>query len=114
MASMFAAALAANGAVRVDGLHTMHLTNPVGIDSEPVFSWIIDSDKRGVVQESYNIVVATDPSLSQIVWESGTVTSSESTNVKAEGFTPEPSTRYYWGVTVTDNHGEKASSTPNC
>ena len=63
---MFAAALAANGAVRVDGLHTMHLTNPVGIDSEPVFSWIIDSDKRGVVQESYNIVVATDPSLSQI------------------------------------------------
>lgn len=108
---MFAAALAANGAVRVDGLHTMHLTNPVGIDSEPVFSWIIDSDKRGVVQESYNIVVATDSSLSQIVWESGTVTSSESTNVKAEGFTPEPSTRYYWGVTVTDNHGEKASST---
>lgn len=111
MASMFAVSLVANSAVRVDGLHTMHLTNPVGIDASPVFSWMIDSDKRGVVQESYNIVVATDPSLSQIVWESGTVTSSEAANVKAEGFTPAPSTRYYWGVTVTDNYGEKATST---
>lgn len=111
VASMLAVSMSAYAAMKVDGLHTMHLTNPVGIDASPVFSWMIDSDKRGVVQESYNIVVATDPSLSQIVWESGTVTSSESANVKAEGFTPAPSTRYYWGVTVTDNHGEKASST---
>ena len=51
MASMFAVSLAANSAVRVDGLHTMHLTNPVGIDASPVFSWMIDSDKRGVDPE---------------------------------------------------------------
>lgn len=103
--------MTAFAAMKVDGLHTMHLTNPVGLDSAPVFSWILESDNRGVVQESYNITVASDAALSQVVWESGTVTSSESTNVKAEGFQPSPSTRYYWGVTVTDNHGEKASST---
>lgn len=111
-ASAFAlSAIASLATVKVDGLHTMHLTNPVGIDAPPVFSWILDSDKRSVVQQSYNIIVATDPELSQVVWDSGSVTSSESVNVKAEGFNPQPSTRYYWGVTVTDNYGETASST---
>lgn len=107
---MLAVSMTASAAMTVDRLHTMHLSNPVGVDSPPVFSWIIDSDKRGVVQESYSIVVATDSALSQVVWASGTVTSAESVNVRAEGFTPQPSTRYYWAVTVTDNFGNSASS----
>lgn len=99
----------AQSAMTVGKLHTMHLTDPVGIDTSPVFSWILDSDKRGVVQESYCIRVATDPLLSDVVWESGTVSSSESANVMAAGFMPQPSTRYYWNVTVTDNYGESAT-----
>lgn len=110
MAAVLAASLSAQSAMTVGRLHTMHLTNPIGVDSSPVFSWIIDSDKRGVVQESYNIKVATDPSLSQVVWESGVISSSESANVKADGFVPSPSTRYYWSVTVTDNYGQSATS----
>ncbi|MDE6527974.1 MAG: hypothetical protein K2L78_02870, partial [Muribaculaceae bacterium] len=98
-------------ALTVTGLHTQHLTNPVGVDAaEPLFSWILESDKRNVMQQSYQIVVATDPGMSNVVWDSGVVASGISTGVKATGFMPQPSTRYYWRVTVSSNSGETAVS----
>ncbi len=99
-------------ALTVSGLHTQHLTNPVGIDeTAPIFSWMLESTNRGVEQVSYQIQVATDAAMGAIAWDSGVVESSVSTGVKAEGFNPSPSTRYYWKVTVTDNKGETATST---
>lgn len=99
-------------ALSVGGLRTQYLTNPIGIDeATPTFSWRLSSDKRGVVQATYNITVATDAALSQVAWQSGQIESAESANVRADGFTPAPSTRYYWAVTVTDNKGNVATST---
>ena len=50
--------------------------------------------------------------MSGIIFDSGTVESNSSVNVQLEGLQLQPSTRYYWRVTVTDNHGETAVSQP--
>ena len=99
-------------ALNVENLRTEHLKNPTGIDIEsPIFSWNLSSEKRGVLQTTYQITIASDKNMSNVVWDSGIINSSESASVKAIGFTPQPSTRYYWSVSVKDNTGESASST---
>ena len=96
----------------VYGLKTQGYHCPVGIDMDvPRFSWLLSSEGRGVMQQSYSIVVCADADLTKRVWESGEVTDCQSVDVEAKGFCPEPRTRYYWQVTVTDNHGETSTST---
>ncbi len=100
-------------ALTVGTLRTQYLENPVGIDNaNPSFSWQLSSDQRSTVQKSYHVEIGTDKNMSGIVYDSGTVNSGSSANVKLEGLQLEPSTRYYWRVTVTDNHGETATSAP--
>lgn len=95
----------------VYGLKTQGYHCPVGIDMDvPRFSWLLSSEGRGVMQQSYSIVVCADADLTKRVWESGEVTGCQSVDVEAKGFRPEPRTRYYWQVTVTDNHGETSTS----
>ncbi|MCF0196708.1 MAG: alpha-rhamnosidase, partial [Bacteroidaceae bacterium] len=104
-------ALAAK-ALEVNNLRTQAYVNPIGIDiQQPRFSWMMQADQRGTVQQSYNIRVATDAAMSQVVWQSGEVASRQSVDVEATGFTLQPMTRYYWQVTVADNHGATATST---
>ncbi len=99
-------------ALEVGNLKTQAYRNPIGIDvATPYFGWILASDERGVVQESYEIRVATDRDFQNVVWQSGKVSSSQSVDVLAQGFTTSPRTRYYWQVTVTDNKGNEATST---
>ena len=99
-------------ALEVGNLKTQAYRNPIGIDvATPYFGWILASDERGVVQESYEIRVATDRDFQNVVWQSGKVCSSQSVDVLAQGFTTSPRTRYYWQVTVTDNKGDEATST---
>ncbi|MEJ8768127.1 family 78 glycoside hydrolase catalytic domain [Prevotella sp. HCN-7019] len=97
-------------ALTVEKLRTLSLTNPVGIDKAPTFSWILQSDERGVMQKSYRIIVCSDSDCSNIVWDSGVVESDQSVMV-SPNHTFAPSTRYYWKVTVTDNKGNEATST---
>lgn len=103
--------LAAN-ALTVSNLRTMAQVNPIGIDiTTPSFSWILTSDQRGIMQQSYSIRVATDADFANVVWESGQVESDQSVDVDATGITLASRTRYYWQVTVTDNKGNEATST---
>lgn len=98
-------------ALTVGTLRTQYLENPVGLDNpNPSFSWQLSSDHRSTVQKSYQVEIGTDQNMSGIVYDSGTVESSSSANVKLAGLQLEPSTRYYWRVTVTDNNGETATS----
>ena len=98
-------------ALEVNNLKTQAYTNPIGIDiTTPSFSWMLSSTERGVVQVSYNIKVSTERDFSDVVWESGTIESNQSTDVQATGFSPKARTRYYWQVTVTDNKGNAATS----
>ncbi len=90
-------------ALEVNNLKTQSYTNPVGLDiSTPMFSWMLSSTDRNVVQTSYSIVVSTDREFKDVVWESGEIQSDQSTNVQAKGLSVTARTRYYWQVSLCD------------
>jgi alpha-L-rhamnosidase len=48
--------------IEIVQLKTHHMLNPLGIGtSTPRFSWLIKGEQRGVVQEAYQILVASSP-----------------------------------------------------
>lgn len=97
-------------ALTVDNLRVQSLRNPSGIDTfTPQFSWQLQSDDRGVVQTSYQLVVSKDADGSNPIYDSGIVESSQSANVTI-ALSLQPASRYYWHVTVNDNKGQKATS----
>lgn len=101
--------------VSVSGLEVNHLFAPMGIDdSAPVFCWGLESNVIGAKQRSYRIEVAADASFQQIMWDSGTVASDESTDI-AYGSTEtakalKPESDYWLRVTVTDDRGVATTS----
>ncbi len=98
-------------ATEVERLRTEAVKNPVGIDVEnPLFSWTTEAgNERGVMQTAYEINVFTDAGHTEQVWTSGRVESDRQTDI-AYGGQLQPSTRYYWSVTVWDNKGNEATS----
>lgn len=100
-------------ALEVERLRTEAVKNPVGIDVEkPMFSWRMDAgDERGVKQTAYEITVFSDAACTEQVWSSGRVASDRQIDVAYEGGKLQPSTRYYWTVTVWDNKGGESTST---
>ena len=83
--------------------------NPA-IDGLPHFSWQLESNERGCEQRSYQIKLYADVLWSELLFDSGIIESSESQHVLLKALSLLPSTRYYWTVTVTDNHGSESSS----
>ena len=60
--AVVSAPLSLLSAVGVGDLTVERLVRPLGIEiSEPRLSWIITSDKQGVVQTAYHVLVATSP-----------------------------------------------------
>ncbi|GIG91471.1 hypothetical protein Pen02_64070 [Plantactinospora endophytica] len=103
-----AAARADSPAVTVAGLTTERATNPLGLDVErPRLGWTVDSARRGVLQHSYQVRVASSPGRLDRpdVWDSGRVTSRNSTLVPYAGPALEPRTRYAWQVRIWDETG---------
>ena len=100
-------------ALEVERLRTEAVKNPVGIDVEkPMFSWRMDAgNERGVKQTAYEIAVFSDAACTEQVWTSGRVESDRQIDVAYEGDKLQPSTRYYWTVTVWDNKGGESTST---
>lgn len=93
----------------VKKLRTEGVSNPVGIDIErPSFSWLSENPDYGVKQTSYEISVTTADGTE--VWNSGKTDSDRSIDVKYEGASLDPSTRYYWNVKVCDNKGNETLS----
>ncbi len=90
-------------------MRTSHMTNPLGIDIAPTFSWKTYSDRRCAAQTAYSIDVASDADFSRIVWQSGRVETDESIAVPCGGKL-QPTTRYYWRVTLWDECGGEYSS----
>lgn len=84
--------------------------NPLGIDERPRFSWKLESEKQNVVQESYQIQVA---SQGKLVWDSGRVVSSQSVLVPYGGKALEPMASYQVQASVWDNYGEMGQVSGN-
>jgi alpha-L-rhamnosidase len=100
----------AGGAPTIAGLRVEYLTNPIGIDVvQPRLSWRIATTRRNTMQAAYQIQVATsDASLTRgtnLLWDSGRVSSDASVFVEYRGPATVSRTRYYWRVRVWDTRG---------
>lgn len=79
--------------------------NPIGIDEEtPEFSWQLISQKQGVVQVSYQILVKDE--FQRLVWNTGEVFSDQSIEILYEGSELNASTGYVAELRVVDNQGD--------
>lgn len=86
-------------------LKTEYRTNPYGIDAlNPRFSWKIKTDRKGVIQKSYNLTAYCGDVL---LWDSGEVISKESQRVRYMGIHLESAMHVVWQVkvTVVDENG---------
>lgn len=92
--------------LKLKKLRCLHLDRPLGIDEAPYFSWVLESDGTDILQAEYRIIVQSEGG--EPVWDSGTVSSPQSTFVNYGGTALRGNTRYIWNVTVTDNKGETA------
>src|SRR6266446_6653290 len=107
-------AAAAPEPLRVVSLRTEYTENPVGIDvRQPRLSWQLQALGRGVVQSAYQVRVARSASGlgggSDQVWDSGRVTSDESTQRVYDGPPLRSGQRYHWQVRVWDGSGKPSA-----
>ena len=67
----------------------------VGITHMPQFGWILESDKRNVIQDWYELEIALDAGFRSSIYASGQVKSSQSAQVEVNGAELRSMTRYY-------------------
>ncbi|MCD8136008.1 MAG: glycoside hydrolase family 78 protein [Parabacteroides gordonii] len=98
----------ANGqsAVRVPGLQSDHLENPIGIDNPaPRLSWKMEDSRQGARQRAYRVLVGKDSIQvaggTADMWDTGKLIS-ENILVTYAGKPLEPCTKYYWKVISDD------------
>jgi alpha-L-rhamnosidase len=91
------------------GLLTEFLTNPLGIDVNPRFSWSFDSflGERGSAQSAYQLQVATSPfdGDGPVLWDSGYVSANDSFLISYGGPSLMSDTLYFWRVCAWDAAG---------
>ncbi|WP_394846111.1 glycoside hydrolase family 78 protein [Pendulispora brunnea] len=96
--------------LRVAGLRTEYRVNPLGIDVEqPRFDWQLLSEAAGKRQTAYRILVAsTREALADNrgdLWDSGKVSSDETTQISYVGARISSRQRAWWKVRVWDEKG---------
>ncbi|SIS92431.1 alpha-L-rhamnosidase [Alicyclobacillus vulcanalis] len=90
-------------------VRTEYRRRPMGItQTNPRFSWKIESDMCRTYQASYRIQVALDQEFTKIVWDSGMTNSDKSVHVPYNGENLKPDTRYFVRVKVVDNYGRES------
>ena len=101
--------LSMNASVKVTNMKVSGLSQPLGIDEVPVFSWQSESDTRGFLQQSYEITVR--DAAGGLMWQSGVVTSAEQSNVRYEGKPLASRSAYTWTVRLTGENGDASEVT---
>ena len=69
--------------LRVAKIRMEYLENPVGLGELPWFGWILESDRRCVIQQGYRLQIGADEEFTCLVFDSGHVESGESLHVEA-------------------------------
>ncbi len=96
-----------------DGLLCDFQRNPaVGVRPAPAFTWIVPpctgpDATPGHIQTAYQIVVS-DKATEKTVWDSGRVSSNESTVVPYSGPALAPATQYQWVVRTWSSSGSSS------
>ncbi len=86
--------------MKIINLKTLHRKNPLGIDRNPYFSWMMESKEKNIIQSSYRIVVSENEN---IVWDTGIVESQQQSFIEYEGEQLQSCRQYRWEVTIQDN-----------
>lgn len=94
--------------LELKNLKCMHLIRPIGIDENPYFSWVLESDEENVMQISYQLLVTDEEG--NVVWDSMRCASEQSLYVEYEGEALKSKTKYKWKVHIEDNHGNRAEA----
>jgi len=88
------------------GLLTNGIASPRAIDvAAPSFSWIMNDADRGEIQTAWQIVVTTGDDL---LWDSGKISSAQSSSVPYSGPALTPATSYQWQVKLWDKDGQQS------
>lgn len=94
--------------LRVSELKCDHLKTPTGVSrQQPVFSWILESDRKNVVQTACQVKVYGEDGM---LWDSGRQETDCSIAFVYGGPEFDPLAAYRWKVTVWDNQGENAEA----
>ena len=101
-------------AAEVNGLRCEYQAGPDGIDNpHPRLSWIISSKERGEIQTAYQVLVASSRELLAAncgdIWDSGRVSSDQSTAVEYAGQPLLSRNKYFWKVRIWDRDGKPSS-----
>jgi alpha-L-rhamnosidase len=95
--------------MRIYDMKINHLTNPLGFRmTRTVFSWKV-KEAVGKKQTKARIQIASDPTMKDILFDSGFDKEANSLAYKID-FPMNPCTRYYWQVTVHTDKEEEAIS----
>lgn len=92
--------------MKISEVKVLHMSNPLGIDRNPFFSWKLLSQKENTMQSAYRIVVTEDGGAQ--VWDSGKKESGENLYIDYAGNRLKSRTLYHVKITVWDNHGDCA------
>ena len=99
---------------RVEGLHTEHLINPIGIDEiHPRLNWMLKDSQQGAKQSAYQLIIGTDSSALKggegNSW-STTKINSAAMLVTYQGKPLNPFTKYFWQVKLWNQKGKQLTS----
>lgn len=110
LAVLLAGSFYAHAATGIVNLKVQDTVEPLMIeDTHPLFSWQMQSDERGAMQQAYQIVVMRQ-SDNKVMWNSGKVNSGNSDNIKYLGVALQAETAYSWELTVWDAKGKELKS----
>ena len=120
VAAPVAYAPSANGqgndsSLTASSLRADYRVDPLGIDdATPDLSWTVASRQRDQVQTAYEVRAATsEPGLSQPdLWDTGRVTSAQSTDVVYAGAAVHSRLRVFWQLRVWDASGRASAWSP--
>jgi alpha-L-rhamnosidase len=94
---------------QLDKLDSVHYFSTES--SQPLLSWSIAHTERGAIQKSFRVLVSTDKSFANVVWDSGLVKSNDlQQEIQYNGLPLKGGTLYLWKVTWWDADGHSAAS----
>lgn len=105
--SLSSLAVSAKQVTAIANLKVEYQTTPMAVEeAQPRFSWQMTADKsaRNCFQKAYAIEVK--DLQGNTLWNSGKVNQAQSLNVRYEGKSLKPQTRYNWQVTVWNQDGD--------
>src|SRR4051812_32489067 len=97
--TVFLSAIAQSSEVSISALTTEYRSNPLGIESSPAFSWILNSTKRNLFQSAFEIIVG--ERLNDVIagkgnmWAPGRIASSETALIVYKGNLLQSNKKYY-------------------